>query len=995
MKKIGIKIVVLVLGFLWLNTLIANAQYYSNGAIAASENFYTIDQDATTVITPEYFEAKGRSVGYYMGQMRESVGFGLTTPRPVSVIINGRTLLSNGMAMWTPFRVEMAGAPAIESYSTPWLKQLSVHEYRHIAQYTRLDNHAAGFIGNLLGEQGSLLMTGLLPFWFLEGDATDAETQASLFGRGLQPSFSMHYRAIGSQILEGKNPDRWFSGSYADYIPNHYELGYRLVTHANQREGRYVWGDIIDYSARRPYLIASHQKGMKKVLGIKTVDLFRETFLSNNELWAQAPHIPAATAWEEGVSTIAATPKKGWQSYSHPMWLDSERIVALHSTLDQTDRFVIIDTSTGAIESSVATGTISTRPVMADGVVWWSEYRPSTFFNTKVGSVVRSYDFDSKRLTTHRLAENALYPTPLPEGGLAWVEYNPEGTYTLHTPSGEKLFTDHSLHGLAWDEKTELYYLLAQGDNGMSIISFDPADSAINTIRKPAFVTLSDLRAESGKLYFGSVASGIDNAHSIDLSSLQEERLSEALFGAFDPAPSPDGERVAMTLYSAHGYSVVTAENEGVESVEWSQLPASTINTPNIDWGIPKIDTIDFTESDLTESMSKSPARHYSRIGHLFRFHSYAPLMFDPEEIMEGAINELGLGVTLLSQNITGDMIARVGYGYTAQKGQNASLSLKYLGFAPKLEFTAKWQQDHPTPGNMVRGLIGIEGDTLAYVQRFNNGNLHFDKANPQHQFAGDRNYITLSGRVYLPIFLGGGSSTNYLTPSLEVTHTNGYYWNPTSDSYSQGRTMVYGSVQYSNQTRLAHRDFLPRWGAMVRATYGTGLSGRETSVLSLFSRAYTPGIGPNHAITLRAAYQDILGEGYYTHFISDLQPRGLRSPILPVGYYAFSADYEAPLFYPDRGLRGVLLVKRIRAAIGYDFATYTSYYTKAGAVKSDGLPIIYPRRSATTSFGGSVVFDVVPVRMPEQAEFSVRLSLFVPSDTGKPYFGASVEMPL
>ena len=53
--------------------------------------------------------------------------------------------------------------------------------------------------GYLFGQQAPLLATGLLPFWFIEGDAVMAETQMSSFGRGLQPSFTMHYRALGDE----------------------------------------------------------------------------------------------------------------------------------------------------------------------------------------------------------------------------------------------------------------------------------------------------------------------------------------------------------------------------------------------------------------------------------------------------------------------------------------------------------------------------------------------------------------------------------------------------------------------------------------------------------------------------------------------------------------------------------------------------------------------------------------------------------------------------
>lgn len=56
-----------------------------------------------------------------------------------------------------------------------------------------------------------------------------AETQMSSFGRALQPSFTVEYRAY---LTEGKQRfplDKWFCGSYRNYIPDHYQFGYQLV----------------------------------------------------------------------------------------------------------------------------------------------------------------------------------------------------------------------------------------------------------------------------------------------------------------------------------------------------------------------------------------------------------------------------------------------------------------------------------------------------------------------------------------------------------------------------------------------------------------------------------------------------------------------------------------------------------------------------------------------------------------------------------------------
>ncbi len=50
-------------------------------------------------------------------------------------------------------------------------------------------------LGWFFGQHSGLISQALLPVWLLEGDAVQAETQMSSFGRALQPSFTIAYRA--------------------------------------------------------------------------------------------------------------------------------------------------------------------------------------------------------------------------------------------------------------------------------------------------------------------------------------------------------------------------------------------------------------------------------------------------------------------------------------------------------------------------------------------------------------------------------------------------------------------------------------------------------------------------------------------------------------------------------------------------------------------------------------------------------------------------------
>ena len=102
-------------------------------------------------------------------------------------VVHPENMQSNGLVMWLPKRVEFLSTPAIDGYSMPWIKQLVAHEYRHAVQYNNLNVGVVKFLSYLLGQQGSTVGLIFMPIWMIEGDATMCETEASSFGRALQP----------------------------------------------------------------------------------------------------------------------------------------------------------------------------------------------------------------------------------------------------------------------------------------------------------------------------------------------------------------------------------------------------------------------------------------------------------------------------------------------------------------------------------------------------------------------------------------------------------------------------------------------------------------------------------------------------------------------------------------------------------------------------------------------------------------------------------------
>ena len=157
---------------------------------------------------------------------------------PLPVIVHNESSFSNGVYVFAPKRLEIFTNPDPNDNNEDWLTQLALHEGRHAFQIDKLNQGITRVLFYLGGEQAVGAMGVFLPYWYLEGDAVDAETRLSNTGRGRQPSFEMPLKA---QMLDG---GRIYSfskatmGSFRDYVPNHYQLGYFMV-----RYGRMVYGD--------------------------------------------------------------------------------------------------------------------------------------------------------------------------------------------------------------------------------------------------------------------------------------------------------------------------------------------------------------------------------------------------------------------------------------------------------------------------------------------------------------------------------------------------------------------------------------------------------------------------------------------------------------------------------------------------------------------------------------------------------------------------------
>jgi hypothetical protein len=920
----------------------ARAQYYDWGQDPASTKWRTIKTRDIKYIFPKEYERQAARVMNYMDTIRPYVSFGyrLGPMRRTPLVMHTRNFQGNGIVMLAPRRIELVTTPpGAGQFAFPWLKQLSVHEYRHAVQYNNLNQGLIHPLMWLLGQQGEMVGLAFMPVWAMEGDAVMTETQMSSFGRGLQPSFSMEYRAM---LLEGPRPkrlDTWFSGSFRRHLPDHYQMGYQIMSWSWGRYGENILDKTSWFTSRNPWMIFPFTIALKKFYGTSTGRMLTQAFDDLERHWRALP-------LEDNSATIIETPRTSYTTYTSPRAVEGG-IVALKEDLDKTSRLVIIKESTPSGQHPLQTehtlcrtGIVNSPLALLGSRVYWAEVRRSTLWEQKTGSVLCSYDLGTGRKRVHSEHRNILYPTAAGDT-LAWAEYHREGFYSI---AGHALPDTISVHGLA-AEGGKLYFI-GLNDDGMWIGSVDK--NGIEQITRPSRVTISDLSSGDGALWFGSIASGRDEIHKLDLATGKEYRATTSRYGSFAASPAPDG--IVMTTYTPDGYLLSRQGSHDLVEVPYSELPRNIFNPVHTDWDVPNLDHI------IVSAQTQRPVKKYRRGLHLFNFHSWAPLYFEPDKVMGEAQFMPEIGVTAMSQNNLNSAYTELGYGHA--RGYNTvRTKFSYHGWAPKIEIDARWAD---TP------------------------QLYYGKppATPENN-----NHLEITTFAYLPLMLSSGAVTRSLVPLMQWRYLNARLYEDGTTNYTTGTHQLTAGAQYTAARRMAYRDFVPRLGYSLRAYHTLNpLNDGFWRLWRFAGSVRLPGIGPHHGILLQGALQKQKAEKYASR-AKELFPRGADyNAVCPEHYRAASVDYALPLAYPDGGINSLIYIRRIRIALGFDYANYKNFRTAAN---------LNPQWQELWSYGADLTFDIAPLRLPQGNNATLTLSLRKASDSNRPWKGFAISLPI
>ena len=864
-----------------------------------------INTENARVIFPTGFEDQGNRVANIIDYLAETDPFSLGDfNQQIQLVVHNQTVIPNGFVGIAPFRSEFyATPPQSANYlgTVDWLDALAIHEYRHVRQFTNARVGITKLFYYLQGENGWGLLSGAsIPSWFWEGDATFMETALTRGGRGRAPFFTLEQRAT---LLNNRSYSyqKARNRSFKDLVPNHYKLGYAMVSYGQEKFGKDLWQPVFEGAARYKPLLYSFSNKLKKNTGLKTKDLYSQTYRHLKEKWIRQVNQLDLSP----VSPINLPIKKTITHYRYPYHRRDGSIICLKSSFKKTDALVQIRDGKEKVLTTIGFH-LEKYLSITGGKAVWTEYERDPRRRNKNFSNIVFYDF--KTGLKRRLTEKKRYFSPdfsHSEGRIVTVQISPEqknNLVILNGKNGELLRIipnkeNYFISFPKWAENdTDIVYI-GKKDHQLAIFKYNLINRSTVQLSPWTHHTMADLFVKDQVVYFTASFSGLDNIFSVPLDgSSKIKALTSVKIGAYYPSVSVDQETLIFSEFTDMGFTL-------------SSLPFSTASSRSATMAITEPDKQSFYPinkllGESADILSEIPERShtitpYQGFWKGLKLHSWN---FTPSV----SLPTLDIQV----DNILGDLSMNFIGGYNFNEK------------APVFVAAASYGKWYP----LITGFTSLTNRSANYL-------------NSQDSLAIQKyDQFSAGGRLSVPLSWVKGNYQTVFNPYLGYVHrfiNNGLFDEQQRANFSLGFLQLGFNVQ--NIRRTALQNMGPRWGQTLNVSYQQSLESNSSRKINLGTDWYFPGIGPNHNLKLGLTYQRELLENDYQFSDAFEYPRGFGA-LLNDAFLKVSADYQFPLLYPDLGIWGITYFKRISLNLFFDygkrkvfFADFTDENNSAG----------------------------------------------------------------
>lgn len=892
------KRVVLSIVTIFLFHLFVHAQYYSLGTEPTRVQWKQIKTEQFQVIYPKGTDSLAQEFARKLTYVYDLCSQGLQhTPKRISVILHNQSNVSNGSVIWCPKQMDIYTIPAQNQHSQEWFENLAIHEFRHVVQMDKMNQGLTHVLSFLLGEEAVGFLSGIyLPRWLLEGDAVCTETALSSSGRGRQADFFAPYRA---QLYEKGmySYSKAYLGSYKDYVPNYYSMGYILLSNIRKNYGLGFESQIINNAARYPLCLRPLNDAALQKTNLSKKDLYASVFEEQANEWKLKHDREYQTTYDtirkaEGVYT----------SFLHGSLSDSVFFYERKglNTIPQLIRF---ENGKETVVRNIGFKPTDGRLHSNGKSIVWEETKYDVRWEMKQSSTIYVYDIAQSKVSAIRTKKHIFSPAISPSNErIAAVEIdNASLSYLIIYDKQSKNIIkriaspdNDAILQPSWNDNGSKVIYVGLNSAGKRLMEYDVQEGTFSEILPYSTEDYNSPLYWKEYVLYTSSYSGVDNIYAYNQESKQMSRITVGDFGC--KFPSVTDSTLVYSNYTANGYELATVH---LNPKFWHSL--SVVKKENYNLATMMTNQaggpIDFAKKDSVYF----PTKRYSKLLHAVNIHSWMPwyMNYNGSEV-----DEQGNGVQILSQNHLGTTVSSVGYKWSKVDGyKKAFAHLEYKGLYPVFQFDYEiGNQDFVSVDDSYKDTI-----TAKY------------------------SLFDFSGRMYIPLNFSSKSYYRFVVPQFQIGMQEyekqsvapyRYY-----DSYKRIMSVNYVSyiLTMSNMRLQSTRDLYARWGQKISVGYET-VPFEATEEFSDYAFAetdlYFPGFMNSHSFRLYCGYEwnKAMEKGNFSRQISI--PRGYLEGIpMKKDMISFKANYSFPVCYPDWEWGNFLYLKRIRCNLFVDWA--------------------------------------------------------------------------
>lgn len=950
--------------------------------------FQQINTPHFRIIYPMGFDTVAQRVANTLETLREPEGKSMgTTPRKISIILQNQSALSNGFVTMAPRRSEFYTMPP-QSYNfaanNDWLNLLSSHEYRHMVQFQRSVTGFNKYMSYLFGQQVTAgFAFAAAPQWFWEGDAVATETAFTPGGRGRTPYFDLLFK---TNLMEGRvfNYHKQYLRSYKHNIPNHYVLGYNMVTYLREKTGDpMIWEKVTGKSWNVPFIPFAFSNSLRKHTGMYVQDVYREMAAARQKDYEAEIAGLKFTAFE----SLTRRTTQAYTDYLYPQPLDNGDVVVVKSGIGDIEQLVTIAPD-GTEKETFVQGVVNDAGMLSASHqrVVWNEYRYDPRWPVHNYSIVKGYDFGNQReqvVSTHSRYAGA---TISPDGYQVATVESSHGYKTrlviLDYFSGKEVASFENPNNdiismPRWADAKSVIFL-RMNLQGKTVARFSLDTQTTEDLIPVTQENLGHPVISDNYLLFNSPAGGIDNIYAIDLRNRSRHQVTVSRYGAYNPAVSPDGTWIYYNDQTRNGMDVVRTRwaPETWQPLDKTPQPVKPFYQTLVEQE---------GQGEILKNVTRNEyeSKRYHRASGMINPHSWGPYLVN-------SLTRINLGVT--SQDILST--TRINLGYTFDLNERTgytNATLSYQGLFPILDVSFIQADRSVNEGDLTIYRIDTTQvaplilDTTTYERNLKftwkektiEGGLRIPLITTTSKFIGNVSFLNYVGYSQVTSFANNiNSSTGRFIPAFERSGPNspptqsltdpGYFFR----SYQGNGNLYYNRFGLSAYRLLkqSRRDINSKWGQTIDIDYYTTPYGGNFSggLFAFTGTGYFPGFFKHHSIWGYWSYQHSQIEQKADNYTFRNQvplPRG-QSVFLFEDFYSMSANYTLPLWYPDIAVGPLLNVQRLRGNVFFDYGYGQTIFTA-----TNGFSQKY------TSIGGELKIDFNVMRFLPQFSVMLRYS--------------------